>query len=135
MRFGTMPLRLLGDGSPRERGCSIAAIRKAERTAARSFNERFWYAEVGYLYDVVDGERATMPPAGRIRSLAFSLRSPGARSSDAGTPVLETVQKRLLTPMGLRSLAAAIIQTIRRSMTAICALAMRRTIKARYGPG
>jgi hypothetical protein len=27
----------------------------AERTY-RSFNERFWYAEGGYLYDVVDAE-------------------------------------------------------------------------------
>src|SRR5439155_15618541 len=41
----------------REIGDDEAANRYAEHAerARRSFNERFWYEEGGYLYDVIDG--------------------------------------------------------------------------------
>jgi predicted glycogen debranching enzyme len=35
--------------------------------AERAFNDRFWNAPVGYLFDVIDGEHGNDPPAGRIR--------------------------------------------------------------------
>ena len=75
----------------------------AARTRA-SFNERFWYAKGGHLYDVVDG------PAGDDASLrpnqifAISLDHPILDAS-RWPAVLETVERTLLTPVGLRSLA------------------------------
>ena len=59
-------LRLL-EGWTREEGRAGDAARLgalAERTQ-RSFNERFWYAEGGYLYDVVDAEGGGNDPACR----------------------------------------------------------------------
>ena len=47
---------------------------------------------------------ATIRRAGRIRSSSFSLRLSGARSRRAGSAVLDVVERRLLTPFGLRSL-------------------------------
>jgi predicted glycogen debranching enzyme len=70
----------------------------------RSFNERFWYAEGAYLYDVIDGETDD-DPACRPNQL-FAISLPHA-VLDPGRwkPVLETVGERLVTPVGLRSLA------------------------------
>ena len=46
------------DGWAAERGIALRAADVAARAAAlqASFNRRFWYADGGYLYDVVDGE-------------------------------------------------------------------------------
>jgi predicted glycogen debranching enzyme len=75
----------------------------ADRTA-RSFNERFWYPGGGYLYDVVDGE-AGDDPAMRPNQI-FAISLPHAVLDRAHwRPVLDQVTQRLLTPMGLRSLA------------------------------
>jgi predicted glycogen debranching enzyme len=70
----------------------------------RSFNERFWYREGGYLYDVVDGEQGD-DPACRPNQL-FSISLP-YQVLDQGKwqQVLEVVRQRLLTPVGLRTLA------------------------------
>ena len=76
----------------------------AERAPA-SFNQRFWNAEGGYLYDVVDGEKGddpVLPAQSAFRHLARRTRS---STQNAGRPVLEVVRERLLTPVGLRSLA------------------------------
>ena len=88
-----------------------AATRRRSRSAStpracrESFNQRFWYEAGGYLYDVVDGEKAaTIPPAGPIRSSHLAAAS-GAGRSSTGSAVLETVRAKLLTPVGLRSLS------------------------------
>ncbi len=45
--------------------------------AKKSFNERFWYAEGGYLYDVVDGEDGKDDPACRPNQVfAIALQNP-----------------------------------------------------------
>src|SRR5690349_4678465 len=45
--------------------------------ARESFNKRFWYAEGGYLYDVVDGENGEDDPSLRPNQLfAISLEHP-----------------------------------------------------------
>jgi predicted glycogen debranching enzyme len=76
----------------------------AER-CRRSFNERFWYEEGGYLYDVVDGEDGEDDPACRPNQIfAVSLPHPVLDESRRA-PVFEVVRDRLLTPVGLRSLA------------------------------
>ena len=75
----------------------------AER-AYRSFNERFWYAEGGYLYDVVDGEQGDDSACRPNQIFSFSL--PNAVLAENRRPrVLQVVADRLLTPVGLRSLA------------------------------
>jgi predicted glycogen debranching enzyme len=75
----------------------------AARTYA-SFNKRFWCGERGYLYDVIDGE-AGMDASLRPNQLfAISLPHP-VLDPQHWQAVLHVAQERLLTPMGLRSLA------------------------------
>jgi predicted glycogen debranching enzyme len=86
----------------------IERSNKVEWHAARakdSFNERFWYAEGGYLYDVVDGEHGDDNSCRPNQIMAFSLRYPVLQRVQ-WEPVLNVVKARLLTPYGLRSLAA-----------------------------
>ncbi len=75
----------------------------AERVR-RSFNERFWYAGGGYLYDVVDGEQGNDPACRPNQVFAISLDHP-VLDRGRWEAVLEVVRQRLLTPVGLRSLA------------------------------
>jgi predicted glycogen debranching enzyme len=79
---------------------------QAER-ARSSFNERFWYAEGGYLYDVVDcdGQNGTHDVSCRPNQLfAISLDHP-VLDQERWKSVLDVVENRLVTPVGLRSLA------------------------------
>jgi glycogen debranching enzyme len=72
--------------------------------AYESFNRRFWNPERGYLYDVVDGEHGD-DPACRPNQL-FAISLPHAVLAPAMfRPVLETVERQLVTPLGLRSLS------------------------------
>jgi predicted glycogen debranching enzyme len=75
----------------------------AERTRI-SFNERFWYEEGGYLYDVIDGEQGNDASLRPNQLFAFSLEHPVLDSS-RWQPVLDVCTEKLLTPVGLRSLA------------------------------
>jgi len=75
----------------------------AERAKA-SFNGRFWYAEGGYLYDVVDGEQGDDTACRPNQLFAFSLEHP-VLAPERWAPVLRVVTERLLTPVGLRSLS------------------------------
>ena len=70
----------------------------------RSFNERFWYAAGGHLYDVVDGQAGDDVACRPNQLLAFSLPHP-VLDPRRWEHVLRVVQERLLTPVGLRSLA------------------------------
>jgi glycogen debranching enzyme len=75
--------------------------------ARRSFNQRFWFGEGGYLYDVVDveGEPGTVDARCRPNQLfAISLPNP-VLDRHRWEPVMAVVRERLLTPVGLRSLA------------------------------
>ncbi len=75
----------------------------AER-ARESFNRRFWYADGGYLYDVVDGEGGDDTACRPNQIFAISLDRP-VLDKDRRLPVFEVVRDQLLTPVGLRSLA------------------------------
>lgn len=99
-------LRLLQCWVEQERGSQPAArIRDAADRVLQAFNSRFWYSDDGYLYDVVDGENGKDDPACRPNQiLAFSLKYPVLDES-RWPSVLEVVRERLLTPVGLRSLA------------------------------
>ncbi len=98
-------LRLLG-GWLDARGDREAAARwngHAQR-AKISFNERFWYAAGDYLYDVVDGEDGDDAACRPNQVLSISLRHP-ILERERWKTVLGVVRERLLTPVGLRSLA------------------------------
>jgi predicted glycogen debranching enzyme len=98
-------LRLL-EGWAREEGDEQTARRIDEHAsrARDSFNNRFWYADGGYLYDVVDGEQGDDPACRPNQLLAFSLRHPILDRSH-WEQVLNVARERLLTPVGLRSLS------------------------------
>ncbi len=72
--------------------------------ARKSFNERFWYAEGGYLYDVVDGEQGNDPSCRPNQVFAISLRHP-ILNRNCWESVLQVVLEKLVTPVGLRSLS------------------------------
>jgi glycogen debranching enzyme len=98
-------LRLLENWLREEDGDSAARpIAEMADRARAGFNARFWYAEGGHLYDVVDGEHGD-DPACRPNQI-FAVALPHAVLDEARwEPVVETVRTRLLTPVGLRSLA------------------------------
>ena len=75
----------------------------AER-ARESFNRRFWYGEGGYLYDVIDGEFGDDAACRPNQLFAISLDHP-VLDEGRWMPVFNVVRERLLTPVGLRSLA------------------------------
>jgi len=69
-----------------------------------AFNRRFWSDEAGHLFDVVDGEQGDDPACRPNQVLAISLDHP-VLTRDRWEPVMQTVRRQLLTPVGLRSLA------------------------------
>ncbi|MGE5757002.1 MAG: amylo-alpha-1,6-glucosidase [Planctomycetaceae bacterium] len=98
-------LRLLEGWLRQARGDRAARpIAEHAERARRSFNQRFWYADGGYLYDVVDGERGDDPACRPNQVFAIAPRHPILDRS-RWEPVLQVVRERLLTPVGLRSLA------------------------------
>jgi predicted glycogen debranching enzyme len=98
-------LRLMQQWVRAEDGESAAQrFDEAAERARASFNERFWFAAGGHLYDVVDGEHGDDASFRPNQLLAVSL--PYAILDRARWPdIVEKVEKRLVTPLGLRSLA------------------------------
>ncbi len=98
-------LRLLEQWLREEQGDEAAQpyANHAARAQA-SFNQRFWHDKGGYLYDVVDGENGDDAAFRPNQLLAFSLRHP-VLAPERWQQVLRAVEQRLLTPVGLRSLA------------------------------
>jgi predicted glycogen debranching enzyme len=98
-------LRLLEGWLTDVRGAdSAASVRGHAERAYASFNKRFWMADKGFLYDVIDGENGDSPLCRPNQLLAISLDHPVLERS-RWESVLNVVQTRLLTPFGLRSLA------------------------------
>ncbi|MEY2498650.1 MAG: hypothetical protein QOD12_2206, partial [Verrucomicrobiota bacterium] len=86
-----------------------AAGQRYEQHAARareSFNRRFWFAEGGHLYDVVDvdGGSANDPACRPNQLFAISLDNPVLDESRWAS-VVAVAESELLTPVGLRSLS------------------------------
>src|SRR5262249_24108779 len=97
-------LRLMAEWL-REEGDPDAS--RHEDLAARtreSFNERFWYEQGGYLYDVVDGEQGDDSSCRPNQIFSISLDHP-VLDRKRWEPVFTIVRERLLTPVGVRSLA------------------------------
>jgi predicted glycogen debranching enzyme len=94
-------LRERGESGDAERALAMAG--HAER-AQRSFNDRFWCAPRGWLYDIVDGEHGDDDACRPNQIFAVSLPNPVLARARWQT-VVEVVRDKLLTPVGLRSLA------------------------------
>lgn len=98
-------LRLLEGWLVSLRGEDAAAeIHNRADGVYKSFNERFWMPDRGFLFDVIDGEQGNSPLLRPNQLLAISLDHP-VLERDRWESVLNVVQDRLLTPVGLRSLA------------------------------
>jgi predicted glycogen debranching enzyme len=98
-------LRLLENWLRGEQEGDAAAPLAARADQVRTaFNARFWYAEGGYLYDVVDGEDGDDAACRPNQVFAISLSHP-VLAEARWTSVLRVVRERLLTPLGLRTLA------------------------------
>jgi glycogen debranching enzyme len=69
-----------------------------------SFNARFWFGDGGYLFDVVDGEHGNDPAFRPNQLFAISLPNP-VLAPDRWRQVVDLTTEKLLTPVGLRSLA------------------------------
>jgi len=69
-----------------------------------SFRQRFWYDAGGYLYDAIDGPEGddTSLRPNQIFAVSLPFSAVYGRRAKA---VVEAVQRALLTPVGLRSLA------------------------------
>jgi predicted glycogen debranching enzyme len=72
--------------------------------AVEAFTQRYWYAEGGYLYDVVDGPDGSDATLRPNQLFAISLK-PALLSHDAAWSVINACARELLTSFGLRSLA------------------------------
>ncbi len=74
------------------------------RRVFEAFNDRFWFEAGGHLYDVVDGDPGDDPACRPNQIFAVSLDHPALRR-DRWAAVVGAVEDKLLTPVGLRSLA------------------------------
>ncbi|HEX3817607.1 MAG TPA: amylo-alpha-1,6-glucosidase [Chthoniobacterales bacterium] len=90
----------------RDTGDEKSAARYAEHAAraGKSFNERFWYSDGNYLFDVIDGPEGEDHSIRPNQIFAVSLEHPVLRQ-DRWPAVLKVVERDLLTPVGLRSLS------------------------------
>jgi len=91
----------LGEQDEKDQARKYAA--QAEKVRA-SFNRRFWCEQGGYLYDVVDGKDGDDDAIRPNQVLAISLPRP-VLDSRHWASVMRVVTDKLLTPVGLRSLA------------------------------
>ena len=98
-------LRLL-EGWAQAEGYSDKAgeIRGHAEKCKKSFNERFWIPHAGSLYDIVDGQNGNDSAIRPNQVFAISLTHP-VLDQAYWRPVMDVVTERLLTPMGLRTLA------------------------------
>lgn len=69
-----------------------------------SFNQKFWYEDGHYLYDVIEGESGNDSALRPNQLFAISLTHP-VLEENRWRAVLEAVQRDLYTPVGLRTLS------------------------------
>ncbi len=93
--------RWLRDAGDRDGAAAMG--RHAERAQA-SFDARCWCAARGWLYDVVDGDNGDDAACRPNQIFAVSLPNPVLARARWGT-IVGVVRDKLLTPVGLRSLA------------------------------
>jgi predicted glycogen debranching enzyme len=85
-------------------GASADEISVQAEQSYASFNRRFWCEATRGLYDVVDGEQGNDPSCRPNQIFALALEHP-VLDPARWAAVLDIVSEKLLTPVGLRSLA------------------------------
>ena len=86
-------------------GAAADGYRRRAAQVFGAFNDRFWYAPGSHLFDVVDAEGGGSDAKCRPNQLlSISLPHP-VLTRERWEPVMQVVRDRLLTPVGLRSLA------------------------------
>ncbi len=85
-------------------GCAPDYYHKLLTRCQISFQQRFWYADGSYLYDVVDGPDGADSALRPNQLFAISLRH-SALDHSSRQAVFDAVTQHLLTPYGLRTLA------------------------------
>jgi predicted glycogen debranching enzyme len=96
-------LRLIGDWC--ERAMRPAGrYRQLAQQAHESAQDRFWYREGGYCYDVVDTAGGDDPSLRPNQVIALALVYP-LIEGDRALSALDVVTAKLLTPYGLRTLS------------------------------
>ena len=136
-RFGITPFACWKHWLREERGENAAQpLAKQAQRVRESFNRRFWYAEGGYLYDVVDGETGGddigLPSQPDSRHLACPTPF---WTSSVGNPVLERGSRDDCLRRWGCARSARTIRITKPNTSATCARAMPLIIKARSGPG
>ena len=96
-------LRLMAEWAG-QLGESPATWRTMADHVEAAFHRRYWFAQGGYLYDVVDGEEGDDSSLRPNQILSLSLRFP-VLHPERWRPVVDIVTAKLLTPYGLRTLA------------------------------
>jgi len=94
-------LKTMGDFA-RLLSVSSAPFDQAAEKAAKGF-QRFWNAELGFCYDVIDGPEGNDPTLRPNQIFAVSLEQTPL-STQQQKAVVSITENRLLTPRGLRSL-------------------------------
>jgi predicted glycogen debranching enzyme len=98
-------LCLMEDWAIAEGDAAGPAYRARADRVRQAFNDRFWFADGGYLFDVIDQEDGGN--SAKIRpNQVFAISLPHAvLARERWEAVMHVVSDRLLTPVGLRSLA------------------------------
>ncbi len=88
-----------------QRQDAVPALQEHSERTWHSFNRRFWNESAEYLYDLVDAEKGGNDDCLRPNQLlAISLKYPVLERTK-WKPVVDVCREKLLTPVGLRSLA------------------------------
>ena len=90
-----------GTDTPNQRADELAV---AAARCRESFNRRFWNDATGCLWDVLDGEAGDDPAVRPNQLFAVSLDHP-VLDKNRWAAVVGVCREKLLTPVGLRSLA------------------------------
>ncbi|MFN8064035.1 MAG: amylo-alpha-1,6-glucosidase [Vicinamibacterales bacterium] len=88
-----------------ERGGRAEEYRRLASRTYESFNARFWYGAGGHLYDVIDAEGGGDDPKCRPNQLLAVALPHAVLARERWEAVVRVARERLLTPVGLRSLA------------------------------
>jgi predicted glycogen debranching enzyme len=95
---------MLMAGWSRELGHAPDRYEQLASRARESFNRRYWNEARGCLYDVLDGPSGADDSLRPNQIFSISLSHP-ALARERWQPVLEVVERELLTPYGLRTLS------------------------------
>ena len=84
---------------------SAAKYTHAANAVAHAFRDRFWYAEGGYLFDVIDTPDGAADASLRPNQIFAVSLGTNLLTADQAQAVVESCAHELFTPVGLRSLA------------------------------